>query len=61
MREGGTAGTWIDISNFSQIRNEAVAKGLLTHADVDAILARLTAPDFTVLSPVMFTAWGRAQ
>jgi hypothetical protein len=41
------------------VRNEAVAKGLVTEAEVDAVLARLNEPDFALFSPVMFTAWGR--
>jgi hypothetical protein len=32
---------------------------VITDAEVDAVLARLDAPDFAVFSPVMFTAWGR--
>jgi hypothetical protein len=41
------------------VREEAVAKELITDAEIDAVLARLDAPDFAVFSPVMFTAWGR--
>ena len=37
----------------------AVARGLITDAEIDAVLARLDAPDLAVFSPVMFTAWGR--
>jgi len=43
------------------VRREAVAKGLITDAEVDAMLARLNALDFAVFSPVMFTAWGRRR
>jgi hypothetical protein len=53
--EGGSLGA----ANFAQVRTEAVAKGLITNAEIDAMLARLEAPDFAVFSPVMFTAWGR--
>ena len=45
---------------IAQVRREAVAKGLITDAEIDAVLARLDAPDFAVFSPVMFTAWGRS-
>jgi hypothetical protein len=41
------------------VRREAVAKGLITDAEIDAVLRRLEALDFAVFSPVMFTAWGR--
>jgi len=57
--ERGSLGTSLDTANFAQVRTEAVAKGLITDAEIDAVLARLDAPDFAVFSPVMFTAWGR--
>ena len=59
VRDGGSPGASLDAANFAQVRKEAVAKGLITDAEVDAVLARLDAPDFAVFSPVMFTAWGR--
>jgi SAM-dependent methyltransferase len=58
VREGGSLGAILIAANFTQVRNEAVAKGLVTGAEVDAVLARLTEPDFAFFSPVMFTAWG---
>jgi SAM-dependent methyltransferase len=57
--EGGGIGAALDAANFAQMRREAVARGLITDAEIDAVLARLDAPDFAVFSPVMFTAWGR--
>jgi hypothetical protein len=59
VREGGSPGASLDAANYGQVRTEAVAKGLITDAEIDAVLARLDAPDFAVFSPVMFTAWGR--
>ena len=59
VREGGSLGASLDAANYAQVRKEAVAKGLITDAEIDAVLARLDAPDFAVFSPVMFTAWGR--
>jgi hypothetical protein len=59
VRDGGSPGASLDAANFAQVRKEAVAKGLITDAQIDAVLARLDAPDFVVFSPVMFTAWGR--
>ena len=53
-------GASLDAANYSQVRKQAVAKGLITDAEIDAVLARLDAPDFAVFSPVMFTAWGAA-
>jgi ubiquinone/menaquinone biosynthesis C-methylase UbiE len=61
VREGGNPGASLDAANFAQIRKEAVAKGLVTDAEVDAILKCLEAPNFVIFSPVMFTAWGRRR
>src|SRR5262245_30781828 len=57
--ERGSLGTSLDTANYGQVRREAVAKGLITDAEIDAVLRGLEAPDFAVFSPVMFTAWGR--
>ena len=59
VREGDSLGTSLDAANFAQVRKEAVAKGLITDAEIDVVLSRLDAADFAVFSPVMFTAWGR--
>ena len=60
VREGGSPGASLDAANFAQVRKEAVARGLVTDAEIDAVLARLDVSEFAVFSPVMFTAWGRA-
>jgi ubiquinone/menaquinone biosynthesis C-methylase UbiE len=60
VRESGSPGARLDAANFTQVQEEAVAKGLITRAEVDAVLERLAARDFAVFSPLMFTAWGRA-
>src|SRR5262245_41795828 len=59
VREGGSPAASLDAANLAQVREEAVAKGLITDAEIDAVLERLNAPDFAVFSPVMFSAWGR--
>ena len=59
VREGGSPGAALLAVSFAQVRNEAVAKGLITDAEVDTLQARLNEPDFALFSPVMFTAWGR--
>src|SRR5262245_18742750 len=58
VREGGGLGTSLDAANFAQVREEAVAKGLITDTEFNAVLVRLDARDFAVFSLVMFTAWG---
>jgi ubiquinone/menaquinone biosynthesis C-methylase UbiE len=57
VREGATAR--LDAANITQVRNEAIARGLVTAADIDAALSNLAAPGMAVFSPIMFTAWGR--
>jgi SAM-dependent methyltransferase len=59
VREGGSPGAALAAAAFAQMRDEAVAKGLVADAEVDAVLACLGDPDFSIFSPVMFTAWGR--
>jgi ubiquinone/menaquinone biosynthesis C-methylase UbiE len=59
VREGGSLGASLDAANYTQVRREAISKGLITDAEIEAVLGRLDAPDFAVFSPVMFTAWGR--
>ncbi len=59
VREGGSPGAALLAANFAQVRNQAVAKGHVTDAEVNAVLAHLNEPDFALFSPVMFTAWGR--
>jgi len=59
VREGGGLGTGLDAANFAHMRREAVARGLTTGVEIDAVLACLAKPDFAIFSPVMFTAWGR--
>src|SRR5262245_57374192 len=59
VREGSSLGASLDAATFAQVRKEAVERGLITDAEIDAVLARLDAPGFAVFSPVMFTAWGR--
>jgi ubiquinone/menaquinone biosynthesis C-methylase UbiE len=60
VREGGSPGTRLDAANFTQVREEAVARGLISRPEIDRLLERLAARDFAVFSPLMFTAWGRA-
>lgn len=59
VREGGSPGAGLDAVNFAQVRGEAVARGLISDPEVEAVLNLVAAPDFAVFSPVMFTAWGR--
>jgi ubiquinone/menaquinone biosynthesis C-methylase UbiE len=57
--DAGSLGASLDAANIAQVRAETVATGLVTDAEIDAVLAHLDAPDFAIFSHVMFTAWGR--
>lgn len=59
VRPGGSDGAHLDLANLHQIRGEAIAHGLLSERDVETMQALLQSKSFAVLSPVMFSAWGR--
>jgi SAM-dependent methyltransferase len=59
VRPGGSNGALLDLANLRQIRTEAIACELLTASEIDQMAALLESKDFAVLSPVMFSAWGR--
>ncbi len=56
---GGSARAQLDRVNIEQVRVEAVARGLVTDAEIDQALALLEDPTIAFSSPVMFSAWGR--
>jgi hypothetical protein len=59
VRPGGSAGARLDAANFAQVREAALAAGLLTPEELDRMLALLDDPACAFASPTMFTAWGR--
>ena len=59
VHPGGSAGARLFKANFAQIRDAAIAAGLIAAAELDRMLALLDDPDFAISTPVMFTAWGR--
>jgi len=59
VRPGGSDGARLDLANLRQIRDEAIARHLLTASEIDQTAALLESKNFAVLSPVMFSAWGR--
>lgn len=56
---GGSDGAQLDHANYEQIRDEAVANGLITEEEMEQGLALLDDPAFAVSSSMMMTAWGR--
>lgn len=58
VHAGGSAGARLFQANFAQIRDAAIAAGLIAAAELDRMLALLDDPDFAISTPVMFTAWG---
>jgi SAM-dependent methyltransferase len=59
VRPGGSDGARLDLANLCQIRDEAIARRLLTASEIDQMAALLQSKAFAVLSPVMFSAWGQ--
>lgn len=59
LRPGGSPGARLDKANFSQVRDEALRKGLVTPEEMDRTLSLLDDPGFVFASPVMFSAWGQ--
>jgi ubiquinone/menaquinone biosynthesis C-methylase UbiE len=59
LTPGGTPGALVDSANFSQVRAEAVASGLLRDAEIDRILALNDDPNFAISSNVLISTWGR--
>lgn len=57
---GGSPSARVYRANIEQIREEAVCTGLLSAADIDAVLKLLDNPDLAEpIQPIMLTAWGR--
>ncbi len=59
VQPGGSAGARLFQANFGQVRDAAIAAGLIAAEELDGVIALLDDPDFTISMPVMFTAWGR--
>jgi SAM-dependent methyltransferase len=59
VRAGGSPGAQLDRANLAQIRDEAIARELLTSEEVERMTTSLESKRLAVLSPVMFSAWGR--
>jgi ubiquinone/menaquinone biosynthesis C-methylase UbiE len=56
---GGSTVTDLMRANFAQVRDEAVAAGLIAGTEVDQVLAWMNDPAYTMTSPTLVTAWGR--
>jgi len=56
---GGSAGATLLRLNCEQTCDTAIASGLCTRGDVASFLERLADPKFEILSPIMWSAWGR--
>jgi ubiquinone/menaquinone biosynthesis C-methylase UbiE len=56
---GRSAGTTLLRLNCEQTCDVAVAKGFCTENDIASYLERLADPKFEIISPIMWSAWGR--
>jgi SAM-dependent methyltransferase len=61
MWRGGEAGGAIWRLTLVQLRDEIVADGLASAADVDHVIALGDDPSFSALSPLTIAAWGRRR
>ena len=57
---GARPTTALFLFSFQRLRDPTVEAGRLSPQEADAFLALLEAPDFTAMSPIFFSAWGRA-
>jgi SAM-dependent methyltransferase len=53
------SGTTVARLSIERFRDQHVAAGRLTNAEVDAYLAALSEPDMVMTSPLQVSAWGR--
>jgi ubiquinone/menaquinone biosynthesis C-methylase UbiE len=58
---GGSTVTNLTRANFAQVRDEAVAAGLISADEADQVLTWMNDPSYTMCSPTLITAWGRRQ
>lgn len=58
---GGTPGAMLIRMAVEQLREPILATGEIEPQQFEADLARLDDPGFAILSPVMWTTWGRRQ
>ena len=59
MWRGGSPGADLMRANVEQLRTEILASGLVSEAEFEQDLMRLTRKDFSFPSPIMWAAWGR--
>jgi SAM-dependent methyltransferase len=59
MWRGGGPGGTIWRLTLEQLRDPMIASGLLTSADVDALMKLCDDPGFSILSQITMAAWGR--
>ncbi len=59
IHEGNSPGARLMRANFEQIREEAVQAGYITNDEVEKVLTLLDDANFTISTPMMFTACGR--
>jgi hypothetical protein len=59
MWRGGQAGGTVWRLTLNQLRDAMVASGLVTSADVDAVIALCHDPAFAFVSPIVMAARGR--
>ena len=57
--KGQSRGTGLFRINFEDLSDPIIRSGLMSPAEFEAALRRFDEPDFRMLSPTMWSAWGR--
>jgi SAM-dependent methyltransferase len=59
MWKSGSAGVSLLKLGCEELRGIIIGSGLMTESEFEADMKRLDEPDFSIASPVMWTAWGQ--
>jgi len=59
MWKSGSAGITLLKLNCEGLRGTIIGSGLMSESQFDSDMKRLDEPDFSIASPVMWTAWGQ--
>jgi ubiquinone/menaquinone biosynthesis C-methylase UbiE len=57
--KGGSAGSTLNIANSLQSKKEMIESGMMTEKEFDDAIEMMKDPEWTWISPLMVSAWGR--
>ena len=56
---GGSAGAKLSVANSLQSRKAMIATGIISEKEFDDAIKMMNDPEWTGISPLMVSAWGR--